>query len=69
MVMVNNSGGSDKGIGMVVVRRKGMMWQHLNWHYLIWKVAGCGASIDNMLTLFPTLRNAVMVQSARALDS
>ena len=68
--MVDNSGGgggSDEGTGMVmVVRRKGMTWQHLNQSYLIWEVAGHGAGVGNMLTLFCSLGNAIMVQSARA---
>ena len=69
MVVVNDSSGGDEGTGMVVVRRKGMTWQHLNWCYSIWEVVGHGASIGNMLTLFLTPGNAVIVQSARALDS
>ena len=69
MVMVNDGGGGDEGTGMVVVRRKGMTWQHLNWHYSIWEVVGHSTSMGNMLTLFPTPGNAIVVQSARALDS
>ena len=69
--MVDDSGGSgggDKGTGMVmVVRSKGTMWQHLNQSYSIWEVAGHGASIGNMLTLFCSLGNVIVVQSARAL--
>jgi len=60
-------GGGDEGTGMVVVRRKGATWQRLNQRYLIWEVAGRGAGVGNMLTLFPPLGNAVVVQSARAL--
>jgi hypothetical protein len=61
-------GGGDEGTGMVmVVRRKGTTWQRLNQSYLIWEVAGCGAGVGNMLTLFCSLGNAVVVQSARAL--
>jgi hypothetical protein len=47
-------GGGDKGTGMVmvVVRRKGTTWQRLNPRYSIWEVAGRGAGIGNMLTLF-----------------
>ena len=62
--MVDNG---NEGMPMVVVRRKGMMWQHLNQHYSIWEVSGHGASISNMLTSFPSLRNTIVVQSARAL--
>ena len=61
-------GGGDEGMSMVmVVRRKGTTWQHLNQSYSIWEVAGRGAGIGNMLTLFCSLGNSVMVQSARAL--
>ena len=65
----SGSGAGDEGTGMVmvVVRRKGTTWQRLNPRYLIWEVAGHGAGIGNMLTLFPLPKNAVMVQSARAL--
>ena len=76
----SGSGGGDEGTGMVmvvvnegtgmvmvVVRRKGMTWQWLNPRYLIWEVAGRGASIGNMLTLFPVPENAIVVQYARAL--
>ena len=61
-------GGGDEGTGMVmvVVRRKGTMWQWLNPHYLIWEVAGRSTGIGNMLTLFPVPENAVVVQYARA---
>ena len=69
MVMVDDSGSGDEGMGMVVVRRKGTTWQCLNWCYSIWEVAGCGTGMGNMLTSFPTPGNAVVVQSARALDS
>jgi hypothetical protein len=55
------------GMVMVVVRKKGMTWQRLNARYSIWEVAGHGASTGNMLTLFPTLGNAVVVQWAGAL--
>jgi hypothetical protein len=67
--VVNDGGGSDEGTGMVmvVVRRKGMMWQRLNQRYSIWEVAGRGAGVGNMLTLFPPLGNAIVVQLARAL--
>ena len=68
MVDDGGGGGGDEGTGMVmVVRRKGMTWQRLNQSYLIWEVAGRGAGVGNMLTLFCFLGNAVMVQSARAL--
>ena len=61
-------GGGDEGTGMVmVVRRKGTTWQRLNQSYSIWEVAGHGAGVGNMLTLFCSLGNAVVVQSARAL--
>ena len=59
-------GGGDEGTGMVMVR-KGTTWQWLNPHYSIWEVAGRGAGIGNMLTLFPVPENAVVVQYARAL--
>jgi hypothetical protein len=51
-------GGGDEGTGMVmvVVRRKGTMWQCLNQRYSIWEVAGRGAGVGNMLTLFCTLK-------------
>ena len=68
MVDDGGGGGGDKGTGMVmVVRRKGMTWQHLNQCYSIWEVAGHGAGVGNMLTLFCSFGNAVMVQSARVL--
>jgi len=67
--VVDDGSSDDEGTGMVVVRRKGMTWQRLNQHYSIWEVAGHGAGLGNMLTLFPTPGNAVVVQSARALDS
>jgi hypothetical protein len=62
-------GDGDEGTGMVmvVVRRKGTTWQRLNPRYSIWEVAGRGAGIGNMLTLFPVPENAVVVQYARAL--
>jgi hypothetical protein len=62
-------GGGDEGTGMmmVVVRRKGTTWQWLNLRYSIWEVAGHGAGIGNMLTLFPLPKSAVVVQYARAL--
>ena len=61
--------GGDEGMGMVmvVVRRKGTTWQWLNPHYSIWEVAGRGAGIGNMLTLFPVPENAIVVQYARVL--
>ena len=70
--MVDNGGGGgggDEGTGMVmvVVRRKGTTWQWLNPRYSIWEVAGRGAGIGNMLTLFLVPENAVVVQYARAL--
>jgi len=63
-------GGGDEGTGMVmvVVRRKGTTWQCLNQRYSIWEVAGHGTGVGNMLTLFPSLGNAVVVQSVRALS-
>jgi hypothetical protein len=66
--VVDDSGG-DEGTGMVmvVVRRKGTTWQRLNQRYSIWEVAGRGAGVGNMLTLFPPLANAVVVQLARVL--
>ena len=67
--MVDDGGGGDEGTGMVmVVRRKGTTWQRLNQRYLIWEVAGRGAGVGDMLTLFPSLGNAVVVQLARALE-
>jgi hypothetical protein len=67
-VVDDGGGGGDEGTGMmVVVRRKGTTWQHLNQHYSIWEVAGRGAGVGNMLTLFPTLGNAIVVQLARVL--
>ena len=68
--MVDDGGGNsgDKGTGMVmVVRRKGTTWQRLNQHYLIWEVVGHSASIGNMLALFHSFGNAIMVHSARVL--
>ena len=69
--MVNDGSGSnsDEGMGMVMVavRRKEMTWQHLNQHDSIWEVVGHSAGIGNMLTLFPSLGNAIVVQLARAL--
>jgi len=69
--VVNDGGGSDgdegTGMVMVVVRRKGTTWKRLNQRYSIWEVAGHGAGLGNMLTLFPFLGNAVVVQSVRAL--
>ena len=65
--MVDDGGGGDKGTGMVMVRRKGTTWQRLNQRYSIWEVAGRGAGVGNMLTLFPSLGNVVVVQSVRAL--
>ena len=63
-----DDGGGDKGMGMVmVVRRKGTTWQCLNQHYLIWEVVGHSTGIGNMLTLFCSLGNAIVVQSAGAL--
>ena len=64
-----DDGGGEEGTGMVVVvvRRKGTTWQRLNQRYSIWEVAGRGAGVGNMLTLFPTLENAVVVQLARVL--
>ena len=44
-----------------------MMWQHLNQHYSIWEVVGCGTGVGNILTSFLSLGNAIVVQSARAL--
>ena len=67
MVMVNDGSGGDEGTGMVVVRRKGTTWQHLNQSYSIWEVVGRGTGVGNMLTLFCFLGNAIVVQSARAL--
>ena len=69
MVDDGGGGGGDEGTGMVmvVVRRKGTTWQRLNQHYSIWEVAGRGAGVGNMLTLFPSLGNAVVVQLARVL--
>jgi hypothetical protein len=66
---VIDNGGGDEGTGMVmvVVRRKGKMWQRLKQRYSIWEVAGHGTGIGNMLTLFPPLGNAVVVQLARVL--
>ena len=65
--MVNNGSG-NKGTGMMmVVRKKEMTWQHLNQHYSIWEVVGHSAGIGNMLTLFCSFGNAIMVQSARVL--
>jgi len=66
---VVDDGGGEEGTGMVVVvvRRKGTTWQRLNQRYSIWEVAGRGAGVGNMLTLFPTLENAVVVQLARVL--
>ena len=69
MVMVDDGGGDDEGTGMVVVRRKGTTWQHLNKRCSIWEVAGRDAGVGNMLTLFPAPRIVVVVQSARVLDS
>jgi len=70
-VVDDGGGGSDgdegTGMVMVVVRRKGTTWKRLNQRYSIWEVAGRGAGVGNMLTLFPFLGNAVMVQSVRAL--
>jgi len=67
--VVDDGGGGDEGTGMVmVVRRKGTTWQRLNQRYLIWEVAGRGAGVGDMLTLFPSLGNAVVVQLARALE-
>ena len=65
----SSGGGDDEGTGMVmvVVRRKGTMWQWLNPCYSIWEVAGCSAGIGNMLTLFPVPENAIVVQYARVL--
>ena len=51
IVVDNGSGGKRTGMVMVV-RRKGMMWQHLNQCYSIWEVVGHGTGIGNMLTLF-----------------
>ena len=64
-----DDGSGDKMMGMVMVmaRRKGMMCQRLNQHYSIWEVAGHGTGIGNMLALFPSLGNTVVVQFARVL--
>ena len=56
-----------EGAGMVVVEKKGTTWQDLNQHYSIWEVAGHGAAIGNMLTLFLLVQNIVVVQLVRAL--
>ena len=68
MVDDGSSSSGDKGTGMVmVVRRKGTTWQRLNQRCLIWEVVGHSASISNMLALFCSFGNAIMVQSARVL--